>query len=53
MVITGSGTPQAACLVLWPIWPSMLTAVTDMPLLLLPTGVISLIVSIGSIFDWK
>ena len=53
MVITGSGAPQAACLVLWPIWPEMLTAVTDIPLLLLPTGVISLLVSIGSIFDWK
>ncbi|MBX9731348.1 MAG: hypothetical protein K2X59_08470 [Sphingomonas sp.] len=52
-MITGSGAPQAACLVLWPIWPGMLTTVTDVPLLLVPTGVISLLFGVGAIFDWK
>ena len=51
MTVTGAGVPQAACLAFWPIWPPLLAAATDLPLLLVPTGIISLYVSFGSIFD--
>lgn len=53
MAITGAGVPQAVCLVIWPVWPEALTAVTDLPAILIPTGVIFLFVAVGQTFDWK
>lgn len=53
MAIAGTGAPQGFCLLLWPVWPDLLAAVTDVPLLLIPTGFISLMYGVGGVFDWR
>lgn len=49
-IVAGAGVPQALLLVLWPIDPRFLKLVTDLPILLIPTGLIALYFAISSLF---
>lgn len=51
--IAGGTVPQSLCLFLWPIWPELLTTVNDIPFLLIPTGFVTLVVSVAALFDWR
>jgi hypothetical protein len=49
-IVAGAGVPQALLLVLWPIDPGLLKLVTDLPILLIPTGLIALYFAASSLF---